>query len=392
MQICSIPLQRADETLYSFAARLRRANAAKDDRDACRSMFGYAPNMRVSEFPVNLAYFCQATRGLLGSPEQVLSQMTLAPLFERLGAWPWRKGSAPRPAAVAGYGLSTLSNGNTHTWRACKQCLRQDRACNPYGYWRRAHQLPGVLLCPTHNVLLLACSAPTRQFHNRFILPDEAKFENTFHRIDTAANADALLDLGRFSVAALQDGGEYLDATTKQEVIGQALESHALLSPRGTICREAFATKFLRCFGFLRHHPDFSDAVSFSGVEILCRSLDDPRIWRRCLHQLLLLSWLFGSWEAFKAQCQWQRVMNNDNYTANLHAEGNLRQTPGMNCARVFHRTKCIHFMTTTASPSRSKFAHAEAKSFRWLLNNDIEWFNQQCPPNRTRGCQRWLF
>lgn len=392
MQICSIPLQRIDETLYSFAARLRRANAAKDDRDACRSMFGHAPNMRVSEFPVNLACFCQATRGLLGPPERVLSQMTLVPLFERLGAWPWRKGSAPRPATIAGYGLSTLSNGNTRTWRACEQCLLQDRSHNPYGYWRREHQLPGVLFCPNHHVLLLACAAPARQFHKLFILPDEAKFENAFHRLDTATNADALLGLGRFSVAALQDDGEFLDAMTEHAVIGQALESHALLSPRGTICREAFAAKFLHCFGFLRHHPDFTDVVSCNGVEILCRSLDDPRIWRHYLHQLLLLRWLFGSWEAFKAQCQWQRVMNNDCCMANLHAAGNLTHALRTNYVPDIHRAKCIDFMSTTASPSRSKFAHAEAKSFRWLLNNDIEWFNQQCPPSRTRDFQRRLF
>jgi len=218
MQICSIPLHRPDETLYSFAARLRRANAARDDRDACRSMFGHAPNMRVSEFPVNLSSFYLATKGLLGSPDQLLSQMTLVPLFEQLGAWPWRKGSAPRPAAIAGYGLSILSNGNTRTWHTCKQCLREDRSHNPCGYWRRAHQLPGVLFCPTHHILLLACTAPATQFHNRFILPDEAKFENAFHRIDTATNEDVLLGLGRLSVAALQDDKEYLDAKTKQAV------------------------------------------------------------------------------------------------------------------------------------------------------------------------------
>lgn len=391
MQICSIPIHRTDETLYSFAARLRRANAAKDDRDACRSMFGYMPNMRVSEFPVNLERFCQATKGLLGSSEQLLSQMTLAPFFERLDAWPWRRGSSPRPAAVAGYGLSILSNGNTRTWHTCKQCLREDRSHNPYGYWRRVHQLPGVLLCPTHHAPLLACTAPSSQFHNRFILPDEAQFENAFHRIDIAAHDDALLGLARLSAAALEDDSEYFGTKTKQAVIGQALASHALISPRGTVCRQVFVPRFLQCFGFLRHHSDFAGAVSDNGVEILCRSLDDPRISRRCLHQLLLLRWLFGSWEAFKSQCRWHQVMNNGSCD-NLHADENLRQTAKANDAPDFHRAKCIDFMSTTTSPSRSNFAHAEAKSFRWLLNHDIKWFNQQCPPSRTRDLQRRLF
>jgi TniQ len=381
MQILSIPLHRSDETLYSFAARLRRSNAARNDREACRSMFGPAPHMRVSEFPVNLTHFCQATKQLLGPPEKILSQMTLIPLFERIGAWPLRRGNKPRPAAIAGYGLSTLSNGNIHTWRACKECLRQDISLNPYGYWRRAHQLPGLLLCPTHHTPLVVCTAPATQFHNQFVLPDEVSLENTADRIDTGTNANTLQILERFSVAALHDDGEYLDKTTTVQVIVQALENHDLLSPRGKICREVFVPKFLRCFGFLRHHREFADSVSCSGVEILCRSLDAPRVWRSCLHQLLLLSWLFGSWEAFKAHCQWQQVMNGDNCMLNLHAEGNLTKKPDMRCALDFHRKKCIDFIIANAIPSRTKFAHDEGRSFRWLLNNDIEWFNQQCPP-----------
>lgn len=217
------------------------------------------------------------------------------------------------------------------------------------------------------------------------------QFENAFHRIDIAAHDDALLGLARLSAAALEDDSEYFGTKTKQAVIGQALASHALISPRGTVCRQVFVPRFLQCFGFLRHHSDFAGAVSDNGVEILCRSLDDPRISRRCLHQLLLLRWLFGSWEAFKSQCRWHQVMNNGSCD-NLHADENLRQTAKANDAPDFHRAKCIDFMSTTTSPSRSNFAHAEAKSFRWLLNHDIKWFNQQCPPSRTRDLQRRLF
>lgn len=117
MQIHCLPIARPDETLYSVAARIRLTNAARDDRDACRSLVGPSRTMRVAEFPANLAYFCDAMQGCFGDPARVLHNMTLAGFFERLASRPWRAGSGNAPAATAGYGLATLSNGSAGRWR-----------------------------------------------------------------------------------------------------------------------------------------------------------------------------------------------------------------------------------------------------------------------------------
>jgi hypothetical protein len=302
MQISSIPIHRHDETLYSLAVRIRRTNAARNDRDACRTLFGPYSNMRVSEFPVNVEVFVNAAQARFGNVQQVIAKMTVVPFFDRVGGHPWHRGSSHSSVATAGYGLSTLSNGNLRTWRACAQCLTDDKLRNPYGYWRRAHQLPATFFCLKHNVLLNACCVPANKMHTQFYLPDEMPLVDTFDCLSPSANAKILTVLSQFAVDALRDGDNLIDQKTANAAIARALESRNLTTADGKINRQSFSPEFSRRYGFLRLHADFAKVVSAAGIEILCRSLDKPSVWRHSAHNVLLLSWLFESWNAFKGQ------------------------------------------------------------------------------------------
>lgn len=302
MQISSIPIHRHDETLYSLAVRTRRTNAARNDRDACRTLFGPYSNMRVSEFPVNVEVFVHAAQGRFGNSQEVIARTTVVPFFDRVGGHPWHRGSSQSSVATAGYGLSTLSNGNLRTWRACAQCLTDDKLRNPYGYWRRAHQLPATFFCLKHHVLLNACCVPANKMHTQFYLPDEMPLVDTFDCLSPSANAEILTMLSQFAVDALQDGGNLIDQKTANAAIARALESRNLTTADGKINRQLFSPEFLRRYGFLRLHADFAKVVSAAGIEILCRSPDKPSVWRHSAHNVLLLSWLFKSWNAFKGQ------------------------------------------------------------------------------------------
>lgn len=303
MQISSIPIHRRDETLYSLAVRIRRTNAARNDRDACRTLFGPYSNMRVSEFPVNLEIFVNAAQARFGDPQEVIAKTTLVPFFDRVGGHPWHRGSSQSSVATAGYGLSTLSNGSLRTWRACAQCLTDDKLTNPYGYWRRAHQLSATFFCLKHRVLLKACCVPANKMHTQFYLPDEMPLVDTYDCISPAANAEILTLLSQFAVDALQDGGDLIDQATANAAIAQALRNRNLTKADGKINRQSFSPEFSHRYGFLRLHADFAKVVSEASIEILCRSLDKPSVWRQSAHNVLLLSWLFESWSAFKAQC-----------------------------------------------------------------------------------------
>ncbi|NHZ82271.1 hypothetical protein F2P44_23760 [Massilia sp. CCM 8695] len=400
MLITRLPIAHNDETLYSFAARIRVSNAARDDRSACRGMFGSAAHMRVAEFPVNLVHFCRVTQGVMGTPETVLAEMTLANFFGRIGGHPWHAGSSAQPVATAGYGLSSLSNGSVSTWRACRQCLRSDLSAFATGHWRRSHQLPTAFFCLQHGTPLSQSLAPAHAWHNRFMLPQDTALRETAHGFDGAANDEALLRLTQLAVDALCDVGPSVVGDVTYATMCRALGDRGMLTHSGAIRRDAFCSELLRHYGFLREYPDFAAAVSAKGLDILYRSVRCVGQWRRPLHNLLLLDWLFGSWKSFCEQSAWQSVMGCPNLLAEA-APSRSDVPPAVDHAivndtgdrvREIHRRKCVDFLERNTHAVRSRFARAEPKSCRWLLANDIAWFDQYCPIDQRDRPQANLF
>lgn len=67
-----------------------------------------------------------------------------------------------------------------HPLRWCSRCYAEAMALHGEAYWRRAHQLPGVLLCPSHGLPLLHAALPRGAGQHAFIAatfrscPDQA--------------------------------------------------------------------------------------------------------------------------------------------------------------------------------------------------------------------------
>lgn len=385
MQISSVPILHDDETLYSVAARTRLRNAARDDRDACRSLFGPSSSIRVAEFPVNLSRFCEATAGNFGDPQKVLQETTLHGFFERIGGPPWRAAKWRRPVETAGYGLATLSNGNVNTWRGCVHCVDSDLLMYGVSHWRRAHQLPGAFFCIRHQVPLSLSMAPNKDRHIRFLLPEQTTLSTTYLS-DLIRHEDVLVRLSKLASDALFDIGDTAGLASSQAVMLRALASRGLLDLTGEIRTGDFASELSHRYGFLRHNADFRDPLSSEGVGRLCRSFRRADSWRRPQHNLLLIDWLFGSWNSYRQQCLWQFVMDCPGLI-NTEMTG-LPSTDD----RSTHRRVCLDFMDSCTLPLRSDFFVVARRSFQWLLRNDIEWFDLNFPDARYTASQATLF
>lgn len=376
-------------------------NAAKDDRDACRSLFGNSLNTRVSDFPVNLMYFCDVTQGSFGTPEEVLAEMTLHGFFDSVGSHPWREGSANLPVVRAGYGLATLSNGSAKNWRACSQCIKSDMTHHGTTYWRRAHHLPAAFLCPIHDAPLVARIMPIPERHNRFFLPDETDVDQMFWRADFEKNYKALMRLTELGIDILEDSWCPITPQTIHATLRSALGERDLLTPSGLIRKDRFAKEISNSYSFLSHHPDFSDALSSRGVDILLRKLVHPSEIRSAAHNLLLIDCFFGTWHSFKEHYIWQAVMDSGNVISELENQS------GYNCKfrnssidlkktqlsdRQQHRITCLDFLEQNEHPTRSKFSCSAPKALRWLLRYDLEWLNAHLPISQRKQKQRELF
>lgn len=385
MQISSLPILRDDETLYSIAARTRLRNAARDDRDACRSLFGPSSSIRVAEFPVNLSRFCEATGGNFGDSHKVLIETTLYGFFERIGGPPWRAAKWRRPVETAGYGLATLSNGNVNTWRGCADCVDSDLLMYGTSHWRRAHQLPAVFFCLRHHAPLRLSVAPNNDRHIRFLLPEQTNL-STAYRSDLVAYEDVLVRLSKLASDALFDVADSADLSWAQATMRRALGDRGLLTAAGEIRTEEFVTELSHRYGFLRHNPDFRDSLSSEGIGKLCRSFRRAESWRRPQHNLLLIDWLFGSWQSYRQQCLWQSVMDCPGPTKTEMTRSVSTDD------RSAHRNVCLDFMSKCTLPLRSEFFIVARRSFQWLLRNDAEWFDLNFPDARYSASQAALF
>lgn len=401
MQLLSLPIRYRDETLYSVVARIRLKNAAKDDRDACRCLFGHSRNTRVSDFPVDLKYFCDVTKGIFGTAEEVLTEMTLYGFFDSVGSHPWKEGSANLPMASAGHGLATLSNGSANNWRACSQCIASDMAHYGTSYWRRGHHLPGAFLCPIHDAPLEARILPIPDRHNRFFLPDETNARQIQRPLYFETNYKTLMRLTKLGIDILDDGWQPVTSQTVYSTLFSAFGERDLLTPSGLIRKERFTREILNSYNSLRRHPDFFNALSPRGLDILLRKLVQPGAIRSAAHNLLLIDRFFGTWQSFKDHCLWQAIMDSGNAVSESEnrAGGKCRfRTPSfdLNKTQFFerqqHRRTCLDFLEQYEHPMRSKFSRGAPKSLRWLLRYDLEWLNANLPISRRMLNQHELF
>jgi len=384
MQITYLPILRSDETLYSIAARIRFGNVARDDRDACRSLFGPSSSIRLAEYPANLVRFSLATRGNFGDAQKVLTEMTLFGFFDNVGGSPGRAAKWRRPVETAGYGLATLSNGHINTWRACSRCVDSDLEMYGGSYWRRSHQLPGAFFCLDHHIPLCFSVADDR--HIRFSFPEQTTLTLACRSPGLAQYDDVLIRLSRLVKETLFCPADETTLRFSHAAIFRALENRNLLTAEGEIYTERFAVEFSHEYGFLRGHSDFRNALSSEGIRILFRSLRRTVSWRRPLHNLLLIDWLFGSWHAFREQCIWQSTMDSPN---SYKAEKRVTRPSD---EKWSHRDACIAFLNTSQSPRRSEFFLAARRSFQWLLRNDSKWFDLNFPDARFSALQGELF
>lgn len=383
MDIHTLPIARPDETLYSVAARIRLSNAAKNDLDACQSLFGTSRNTRVSDYPVNLVRFCSKTQNCFGDAAQVLQDMTLAGFFERLGSRQWNAGSTPAPIITAGYGLATLSNGSVGRWRVCGHCIESDLTRYATAFWRRSHHLPTAFVCPIHDVPLMAGELALLERHKFFFLPEQADTDTAIVPMNWRGHHEDMVRLMSLGIDVLEDKRPSIRASTARATLFSALGNRGLLTATGTLRRIPFASEFAHRYQFLSPHPDFTLALSPQGIGILQRSLVHPGLPRSAIHNILLIDWLFGSWQAFYQHCLWQEIMDGESpCPAQCRPEAEQH----------VHRRTCLDFLKTNVLATRTRFARAAPVSFRWLLRYDEKWLDNNLPITRSMRTQRTLF
>jgi len=305
----NLPTLFPDETLYSWAGFAHARNGVADVREFSRRLYGSPYTALLHDFPANLNTLDTKLDGSLGSPRTLALRHTLLGYF--LPALPSDSAEAILRRTLAGaysdikfkLGIPASRVGGYHPLKACSACMEEDEKDRGRAYWHVEHQLPSVLACAKHLVLLRWVNDEATPVHRRgWILP-RMGLDREWIELPKVAQTQLgrLTHLARLSSAwaGLEPGS--LDKRQLARTYQSAFRARGWVTSAGSLRLSRLVSAVRSHFEGLESLPGLTPLTSIRAdwpglVGSLARS--SPRSGHPLKH-LLLISMLFEEWGAF---------------------------------------------------------------------------------------------
>jgi hypothetical protein len=251
--IAHFPTPHPEEILYSVCARYSERVNYPGAETINQELFGSRGLAAIIDLPCNLSYLdTHLPAGHSLTPKTLISKRTLLGFYspflpeERvrriLHEMEGSDGSSVHK--LTGVTASTVRRPD---WlRFCPICIEGDRRKFKECYWHRVHQVPGVLVCPTHEVLLENSTAPARNRVNSAVyVPAEQAVTTVAPRpLDPSSTYHLILiNLAR-DVAWLLDQYEFIPGFDSLRTgYSRLLIEHGLATTSGRIRTDALVSK-----------------------------------------------------------------------------------------------------------------------------------------------------
>lgn len=210
-----------DELLYSVLARWLRHQGAVGMTHPLEHLFGLRFASASLELPSRLAHLADAlplARAL--TADDVIDQLTLFPYYAAYAPESLRTECrrAMCAGAVSGLhmrlGLTAFRVRRVRELRFCSECVQDMRKRYGELYWKRNHQLPGVLVCPDHGCALQLSNLQLNvrgRFEYVAATPAECSVDSPRIQLPRGEGLARLIEVARRSAALLVDPGEARD-------------------------------------------------------------------------------------------------------------------------------------------------------------------------------------
>ncbi|MGV2291887.1 TnsD family Tn7-like transposition protein [Trinickia sp. YCB016] len=403
IELIAFPEFAPDETVFSMLARAHCLGGYESAVAASRAILGDERAALLFDFPRRLEELGRLIPGRLSDPAALAINATCLPFFTRfrdrsVEERAIQKMCGPSVAALKDdLGLRASAAGPQSTVKACPDCMAEDTATHGIAYWHRILQLPGVTVCPIHRVPLLE-SAPVRQGKQRTLfLPHELRWTYPVTRNQEAATYKCSLRLANLAAAALSyalPGG--FQPLALYYTYRHGLKAGGFLS-RGNRLRFASLERLLDA-----HVGKLPASIRLCRPELSRETNSLLTILRakqqtfNTLPHLVLIDFLFESWDHFVSTYEWEHAMN-----AKVNAHGGLStdRVPSEVRSRRSHTlqmesrwdrctTAILRYMKEQPDCTRSQLVKVCGGPWRWLYRNDREWLDANAPaplPRRRR-------
>lgn len=303
-----VPPLLPNQTIYSWGAVFHEMSGNSTVDQTRLQLFGTARGRWDFHIPSHLNDLCTSTQLRLGTPEVIVRDATIIPyytLFRSLSV------AANVLDQVRGNGIRGLARDlgmtrsalTTHpSRRSCHECVLADEDRYGFAYWRRDHQLPGVLVCQTHGMPLLELPYGRDSVQREiFLLPNDDWNLRDAQSIPNWSDAtlNALKHLAQLAadMAGGSLGGEYSMKKMRRACLSALEERNLIVKDRSLNLSHA-----LRDYGdhyaSLERVPEFSSAIQRS-IEPILFLLGGNEHRTYPLEWMLIIDWLFGDWTTF---------------------------------------------------------------------------------------------
>lgn len=178
------PVIYKDELLYSIISRYKRVCGIQGNQNLIRDLCGKKQGMMATIFPIHinrivkrLPYRSQITS------QQLLNENTLYPFYTKFLseslAGEMKEGmlSKDRFNGIVKAGFIGSKVKLNKYLKYCPMCVEDDIKTLGESYWRREHQIIGVLFCKKHKIKLKDSTVIVGETNNKYICLDDIEID-----------------------------------------------------------------------------------------------------------------------------------------------------------------------------------------------------------------------
>ncbi|MGG1659272.1 TnsD family transposase [Brevibacillus sp. NRS-1366] len=253
----NFPTPYSDELLYSILARYHMAVGNISPKHSTEELFGKRTIRSVVDLPCNLERLAERINNPMVNADYLIDNHTMFPYFgaffqseqyEKVREL-MKSEYGDRVHTTAGIAASSIIP--KEYLMHCHECREEDREKYGETYWHRVHQLPGVMVCPKHEIPLYETDVSVKATNqHEYIIATE---ENTRSKEKTVSMGDTsfqhLLTFAKMANELLLDQYRQTHDNHLQQQYKRKLAENNFVTSGGFVNRSKLYRSFQGTFG-----------------------------------------------------------------------------------------------------------------------------------------------
>lgn len=195
------------ELLYSVVARYHRHTGTPSSSHTLEALFGRRLIVASLDLPGHIQALADRLPATVGwTADRIVDELTLLPYYtayqtaavRRLARCSMIRGASS--GLITRLGMAAFGLQHITTLRFCRLCRQDMQSSHGECYWRRDHQLPGVLVCPDHGCSLQVSTVSLVEIgRHEFVASDQRVCPSDAPMLVCNLNQKVMADLKRLA-------------------------------------------------------------------------------------------------------------------------------------------------------------------------------------------------